>query len=60
MSLTTEITSREAFRRTCDIMGHNLMIWGMSGLHRPPALCPDEIRPPSPFFDEYAWRKPLP
>jgi hypothetical protein len=57
---TTEISSRDAFRRTCDIMGHNLMIWGLSGLHRLQALGPDEIRPPSPFFDEYAWRKPLP
>lgn len=56
----TEITSREAFRRTCDIAGHNLMIWGLSGLHRLEALGPGDIRPPSPFFDEYAWRKSLP
>jgi Domain of unknown function (DUF4145) len=57
---TIEITSREAFRRTCDIVGHNLMIWGLSGLHKLDALGPNDVRPPSPFFDEYAWRKPLP
>jgi hypothetical protein len=56
----TEKTSREAFRMTCDIMGHNLMIWGLSGLHKLEPLGPGDIRPPSPFFDEYAWRKPLP
>jgi hypothetical protein len=56
----TEKTSREAFRVPCDIMGHNFMIWGLSGLHKLEPLGPGDIRPPSPFFDEYAWRKPLP
>ncbi len=56
----TEISSRDAFRRTCDITSHNLMIWGLSGLHRLEPLGPGDIRPPSPFFDEFAWRKPLP
>jgi hypothetical protein len=56
----TEPTSRGTFRKACEIAGHNLMIWGMSGLQRLHALGPGEIRPPSPFFNEYAWRKPMP
>lgn len=56
---TTEITSREAFRRTCDITGHNLMIWGMSGLHKI-ITQPGDIRPQSDQYQDYAWRKPLP
>lgn len=55
-----EITPREAFRRVCDTTGHNLLIWGMSGLRELEPLGEGDIRPPSPFFDEYALRKPLP
>jgi hypothetical protein len=56
---TTEIASREAFRRICDITGRNLMIWGISGLHKI-MLEPGEIRPQLPQYLDYAWRKPLP
>lgn len=55
-----EKTSREIFRSICSVMGHNLMIWALSGLQKLEPLGPGDIRPLSPFFDEYAWRKPLP
>jgi hypothetical protein len=29
-----EPTSRELFRNACDVAGHNLMIWGLSGLRK--------------------------
>jgi hypothetical protein len=56
----TEPKSRETFRAACDVAGHNLMIWGLSGLRRLEPLGPGDIRPLSPYFDEYAWRKPMP
>jgi len=52
----TEITSRNAFRRTCEITAHNLMVWGISALHE---RHPQDTRT-SDEHREFLWRKPLP
>jgi len=55
-SQTTEITSRNAFKRACEIAAHNLMVWSISGLHE---RHPNDTRK-SDEHREFMWRKPLP
>jgi hypothetical protein len=52
----SDFTSRNSFKRACDVAAHNLMVWGISGLH--------EKHPSdngkSDEHREFLWRKPLP
>ena len=52
----TERTSRNDYRRTCDITAHNLLIWAFSALYvRDP-----QDTPKSHEHRQYLWPKPLP